>query len=108
MLGLTSSDFRIKIGGRHIINELLRDLDLSQEQLDTCFLTSDKKGKISDEQIISLLLDQNIPQNSVNRIFEIIKIDAIEQVEKYLGRENLILKELKEFFSLAEIAGIAD
>jgi histidyl-tRNA synthetase len=107
-MGLTSSDVKVHIGSRSVLGELFDASGIDKKHFDTCFLVIDKRGKISDEQIVELLKKESVPQTDIEKIFELMSIQSLEQVIEQLGNDNWSVVEIKELFDIAKNMGFAD
>ena len=107
-MGLTSNDVKVHIGSRSVLGELFEASGIDKKHFDACFLVIDKRGKISDEQMIELLKKEGVPQADIDRIFKLMSIQSLEQVVEELGPDNWSVNEIKELFAIAENMGFAD
>ncbi len=107
-MGLTSSDLKVHIGSRKILGELFDKSGIDSKHFAACFLVIDKKGKISDEQMKELLKEEGVPQEDIDKVFELMNIQSLEQITEQLGAGNSSIAEIKELFTIAEQMGFAD
>ncbi|MCP4179567.1 MAG: histidine--tRNA ligase [bacterium] len=107
-MGLTSSEFKVHIGSRSILGELFDISGINKEYFAACFLVIDKLGKISKEQMVELLKEEGVPQEDINKIFDLMSIQSIEQVINKLGNDNWSVIEIKKLFSIAKDMGFED
>jgi len=107
-MGLTSSDIKVHIGSRSVLGELFDASGIDKKHFDACFLVIDKRGKISDEQMVELLKEEGVPQTDIDKIFKLISIQSLEQVIEQLGNDNWSVIEIKELFAIAKSMGFAD
>lgn len=108
LMGLSSKELRIHIGSRAILGELFDFSGIDKKYFDACFLVIDKKGKITNEQMVELLKEDGVPQSDIDKIFKLISIKSLEQVEEQLGNDNWAVLEVKELFYLAKDMGFDD
>ncbi len=107
-MGLTSRDVKVHIGSRSVLGELFNISGIDKKHFDACFLVIDKRGKISDEQMVELLKKEGVPQEDIEKIFKLMSIQTLEQVTEQLGSDNWSVLEIKELFAIAEAMGFAD
>ena len=105
-MGLSEKDIQIHIGSRKLLVELLSKFDLSENQIMACYMALDKRGKISDDEIKKLMLNENIPESVIVNLFEIMSVKSLKDASKFLSEDSEAVKELNEFFSFAEAYGI--
>ncbi len=96
-MGLKTSDFKVHVSSRKFLGELLEQSGIDKEKHAQVFLALDKRGKMPDEEIASMLRDGGLTEAEVKATF------AIMDTKDYTASP-----ELKELFHLAEIAGFAD
>jgi len=96
-MGLSSSDFRVKVSSRRFLGELLERGGIPPEKHAQAFLALDKRGKMPDSEIAAMLRDGGFSEEETASTF------AIMDVKSYEG-----CPELEELFTLAEAAGFAD
>lgn len=107
-LGLTSDDFKVRVGSRTLLGELFAAFGLDPAHYSACFLALDKRGKITDDEIRTLLAGEGIPEDAIGRIFELMAIQTLEQAEERTGKDSRGIAELRELFAVAEPLGIGD
>jgi histidyl-tRNA synthetase len=107
-MGLTSDDVKVHIGNRSLLGELFDASGIDQKYFAPCFLVIDKRGKISDEQMIELLKKEGVPQEDIDKIFKLMSIQSLEQIAKQLGNDSPSIMEINKLFDIAENMGFAD
>ena len=107
-MGLTSNDLKVHIGSRKILGDLFDSTGINSDHFAACFLVIDKKGKISDEQMKELLKEEGVPQEDIDKVFDLLKIQTLEEIIEKLGNDNSSVVEIKELFTIAEQMGFAD
>lgn len=107
-MGLTSADFKVRVGSRALLMELFAGSGIGQEHFMACCLALDKRGKITDEEVAALLKGEGLDQENISRVFELLGLHTLEQIAAKVGEESAALANLKELFALAEEMGIGD
>ena len=96
-MGLSSSDFKVRVSSRRFLGDLLAKSGIAPERHAQVFLALDKRGKMPDAEIAAMLRDGGLSEADVAATF------AIMDTKSYAG-----CAELEELFALAETAGFAD
>ncbi len=96
-MGLTTSDFKVRVSSRRFLGELLAESGIPAERHAQVFLALDKRGKMPDGEIAAMLKDGGLSDAETQAAFTIMET-------KDFSRSP----ELVELFRLAEIAGFAD
>ncbi len=108
LLGLSSSEVKIHFSSRRLLSELLVSLGIDERFHQAAFLALDKRGKISDEEIVKLLLDEGVSMEGTELVFGLLNIESLSDVEAILKEETPGLVNIKEFVKLAKIYNLDD
>lgn len=108
-------EFTIKINNRKILNGLYESINQTEKSVDIMRII-DKIDKIGDQAVMEELAKIEVPEESINKIMQFIKIDgtADEKLQKLqsLGIENdtykLGVEELGEVVKYIRLFGIED
>ena len=108
-------EFTIKINNRKILNGLYESINQTEKSVDIMRII-DKIDKIGDQAVIEELEKIEVPEESINKIMQFIKIDGTtdEKLQKLqsLGIENdtykLGVEELGEVVKYIRLFGIED
>ena len=106
-MGLSEKEVQVHIGSRKLLVELLSEFELADNQIMSCYMALDKKGKISDDEIKKLMLQENISESVVDKLFEIMSVDTFEEIKSYLPETSEAIAELNEFFAFADAYNIS-
>lgn len=107
-LGLTPSDFQVRIGSRALLGELFKVIGIGQEHFAASCLALDKRGKISDEETRDLLRAEGLSPEAVDRVFQLLAIRSLEEAEKQLGEGSAAVADLRSLFALSGDLGFRD
>ncbi|NLL84478.1 MAG: histidine--tRNA ligase [Lentisphaerae bacterium] len=107
-MGLPNNAYRIRVNNRALLAEVLAKLGVADHQHAAIFLALDKRGKISDAEISSLLTTAGLDNATIAKAFEILAVTSLDQVADIVGSDSTALADLKELFHLASLYGIAD
>ena len=116
-MGLTSEEFKVRIGSRALLMELFAGSGIGQEHFLACCLALDKRGKISDEEVAALLRGKGLEpyydgggmdDDSIASVFELLGLHTLEQIAAKVGEGSAALAELRELFALAGQLGFGD
>jgi histidyl-tRNA synthetase len=108
LLGLSSAEVKIHFSSRRLLSELLAALGIDEKFHQAAFLALDKRGKISDEEIVKLLLHEGVSREGTELVFGLLNIESLSDVEAILKEETPGLLNLKEFIKLAKIYNLDD
>ena len=108
-------EFTIKINNRKILNGLYESINQTEKAVDIMRII-DKIDKIGDQAVMEELAKIEVPEESINKIMQFIKIDGTtdEKLQKLqsLGIENdtykLGVEELGEVVKYIRLFGIED
>ena len=108
-------EFTIKINNRKILNGLYESINQTEKSVDIMRII-DKIDKIGDQAVIEELEKIEVPEESINKIMQFIKIDGTtdEKLKKLqtLGIENdtykMGVEELGEVVKYIRLFGIED
>lgn len=108
-------EFTIKINNRKILNGLYESINQTEKSVDIMRII-DKIDKIGDQAVMEELAKIEVPEESINKIMQFIKIDGTtdEKLQKLqsLGIENdtykLGVEELGEVVKYIRLFGIED
>lgn len=108
-------EFTIKINNRKILNGLYESINQTEKSVDIMRII-DKIDKIGDQAVMEELEKIEVPEESINKIMQFIKIDGTtdEKLQKLqsLGIENdtykLGVEELGEVVKYIRLFGIED
>ncbi|MCX7017413.1 MAG: histidine--tRNA ligase [Candidatus Sumerlaeota bacterium] len=107
-LGFSCSDLQVRVGSRALLGELFALCGLVPEQYSACFLVLDKRGKIADEEIASLLADAGISKSRIGPILDMTSIRTLEEAQSRAGASSRAISDLRELFTVAEPMGFRD
>lgn len=96
-MGLSPSDFEVRVSSRKFLGELLAASGIPPEKHQQVFLALDKRGKMPDGEIAAMLRDGGLSDAEVEATFSIMETKSCEASA-----------ELTELFHLASVAGFAD
>jgi histidyl-tRNA synthetase len=107
-MGMPDDAYRIRVNNRELLAELLAASGIAQDNHAAVFLALDKRGKISDDDIAVLLRAEGLGDDAINKTFELLSIETLDQAAALAGPDSPALAALYELFALAEVYGIAD
>jgi histidyl-tRNA synthetase len=115
-LGIDHRTVNVYIGSRALLSDLLRLFRISPAHSELTFLALDKREKIGDDGVADLLDRQGISTVDIERIFSLLSLKSIEDVETRFRNGTpsrseespSSLAEIKELFSLGEVYGVDD
>ncbi|MEN8904419.1 MAG: histidine--tRNA ligase [Clostridiales bacterium] len=105
--GLTKKDFIIKYNSRQIMQELFLNLDLTENEMKTAFLVLDKKGKVSNDVLKSMLKEDGLDSLKIDNIINLLEIKDFNEIKNILGDSKGVLNIL-EFNEFLKSFGIEE
>ena len=107
-MGMPDGAYRIHVNSRALLGELLDKRGFAPETHAAVFLALDKRGKIPDDAIASLLREEGLPEESIPGVFDLMKIDSLDAAAAIAGEDSPAVARLRELFRLAGLYGFAD
>ena len=107
-MGMPDGAYKIHVNNRALLAELLAKSGIAPEHHAAVFLALDKRGKITDEEIATLLKTEGLDEPAVRKTFELLAVQTLDQAAELAGPDSPALVTLRELFALASIYGIAD
>jgi histidyl-tRNA synthetase len=101
-LGLDGGDFRVRFSSRALLSELLGGLGLAPEHHAATFLALDKRGKLPDAEIRSLLVANGLDAAACDNVFALLAVQTLDAAAALLGRpDSPALANLRAFLTFA-------
>lgn len=107
-MGLPDTAWRIHVSSRALLGELLAKSGIPAEQHPAVFIALDKRGKISDEEIASLLRAEGLDDVAIAKTFELLAVTSLEAAAALAGEDSPAIANLRELFDLAARMGFGD
>lgn len=107
-LGLGAADVRVHVSSRAILSDLLAHLGIPREHHAATFLALDKRGKIPDEEITTLLRDSGLDTGHIDAAFKVMSIASLDDVAAILGGATPSIAQLRTFCDLMKTYDLAD
>lgn len=107
-MGMPDGAYKIHVNNRALLAELLAKSGIAPEHHAAVFLALDKRGKITDDEIATLLKTEGLDEPAVRKTFELLAVQTLDQAAELAGPDSPALATLRELFALAETCGIAD
>jgi histidyl-tRNA synthetase len=108
LMGLTKDHFRIHFSSRALLADLLLSLGIASEHHAATFLALDKRGKITDDAIKTLLLDEGVSPEAVPAIFSLLEVSDLTHARDMLGSDTEAYLQILDFLETLESYGVAD
>ncbi len=105
-MGLPDDAYRIHISSRALLGELLQQLNIDASHHEAVFLALDKRGKLPDEEIIKLLTNEGLSQDTITTTFELLNIQSFDDAKKIAADDSPAIARLETLFALAKAYGI--
>ena len=107
-LGLCSADFAVFFSSRALLADLLARLGIPEQHHAATFLALDKRGKVPDEEIRSLLAGAGLKAKDMGPVLELLQVADLDQAVSMLGEETRAVRDIRFFLTQIEAYGISD
>ncbi len=107
-MGMPADAFRIHVNNRALLSELLDKSGIAAAHHPAVFLALDKRGKIPDEAIATLLREEGLDETAIAKTFELLAVETLDQAAEMAGADSPAIARLRELFTLAKVYGIED
>ena len=107
-LGLTSSDFQVRIGSRALLGELFDARKFNKAHFASACLMLDKRGKISDEKVHDLLQAEGLSDVDIETVFSILSIVHLQEAAQILKEKTKALTDLERLFEAMTHYGLRE
>ncbi len=107
-LGLSAADVRVHVNSRAVLSDLLAKLGIPREHHAATFLALDKRGKVEDQDIRTMLTDAGLDATHVDAAFRMLAISTLDEVAAALGERTAALAHLESFFETMAGYGMRD
>lgn len=104
-MGMPDDAWRIHVSSRALLGELLAKSGIPAEQHAAVFIALDKRGKISDEEIASLLRTEGLGDDAIAKTFQLLGVTTLEEAAALAGAESPAIQNLRDLFRHAELMG---
>ncbi len=107
-LGLGAGDIRVHASSRALLSDLMARVGIPRDHHAATFLALDKRGKIPDGELATLLRDNGLGPEHIEAAFRVLAIASLEDAAAMLGEDTPSIRQLRLFFSLLRSYGLAD
>jgi len=107
-MGLSAADFRVHVSSRALLSELLAASGIPAENHPQVFLALDKRGKMPDEELAKMMLDNGLSDADAAAAFKILDLKTLDEAAALVAPDSPSVANLRELFRLAGLAGFAD
>lgn len=108
-LGLTQSDFRVRISSRALLADILSAAGITPDHHDATFLALDKRGKLPDDKIKELLTDAGVSPKMQMAVFAVLTLNTLDEVRTLLAdRESQALRDLDDCLAGLAAYGLSE
>lgn len=106
-LGLSEHHFRIHFNSRALLTELFAAIGISDQHHQAAFMALDKRGKVEDSVLVSLLRDEGCSEDVIESLFSLLTINSLDDARARLTTDSPAIAELENFLKAAEAYGIS-
>jgi histidyl-tRNA synthetase len=97
----------LRLGDRTLLEKLFAATGIPTDHFLAVCLALDKRGKINDEEMADLLKGEGLDQANVERAFQLLAIQSMDEAEALL-EDKAPIEPMKELFALMENYGWGD
>ncbi|NQT81791.1 histidine--tRNA ligase [bacterium] len=94
--GLGKDDFKVFLSNRRLLATLLRSKGLPDEKFAEVCVVIDKKGKVAEPALKEMMENLGLSAAMVDGVFEVLRVDSLEEAEGLLVGTNTSLEALEE------------
>ncbi len=106
-VGLSRTDFTVAFSSRLLLSELLESVGIEDAHHQATYLALDKRGKVSDEDICSLLEEEGLGKDQVDAVFSLMTIQTVDDAAERLSPDSVALADVRSFEALLADYGLA-
>lgn len=107
-LGLDQSAVSIRFSSRALLSDIFATLGISEDHHAATFLALDKRGKVDDAELAAQLGAQGIKGDTTQKVFDLLKIQTLDEVKSLIGSTTGALANINEFVDLLDAYGMSD
>ena len=110
-VGLTADDIVVKISSRKMLAGILRQIGITDGQLDEVYTVLDKRSKLPPEVFTELLADKVPDKNMCQKILKLMEVGKLEQIGESFELNEKAKEsagQLEKVFQLLDSMGVAD
>jgi histidyl-tRNA synthetase len=109
LMGLGPGDICVHFNSRGLISDLLEKLGIPAERHSAIYLVLDKKGKITDDEMRTMLAEGGLEPGAVDAVNSLFRVGSLEEARAILGTPTpslerlLALEQLLRGYGLGEV-----
>ncbi len=107
-MGMPDNAWHIHVSSRALLGELLAKSGIPQEQHPAVFIALDKRGKISDEEIATLLANEGLDADAIAKTFQLLGVTTLEGAAALAGEDSPAIADLRSLFEMANAMGYGE
>lgn len=107
-LGIPDRAWRIHINSRSLLAELLTAQGVAPANHGAVFMALDKRGKIPEAEILSILAGHGIKGQLANRVFDLVNLASLEDAASVVGNQSPALCELRFVLDKLDAYGLGE
>jgi histidyl-tRNA synthetase len=108
LLGLNKKDFTVKFSSRALLADLLASLQINPSLCQSVFMILDKRGKISDSEIQTMLIGAGLDSSSVQRVFDLLAVKSLGDAEALLKTASTAHSNILRFLDCINAYNLGD
>ncbi len=95
-VGMGKNDFKVFLSNRRLLAALLKSRGLPEEKFAEVCVVIDKKWRVTEAALEGMMGELGLSSTMVNAVFEVLRIETLEQAERLLVEGNAPLDALDE------------
>lgn len=108
LMGVPDQAYKVRLSSRTLLAELLLKTGIPANQHDAVFLALDKRGKVSDTEILELLKEEGLDGSACDAALKLLEINTLQDARLQTGDDSPALFSLLQLFEILEDYGIRE
>ena len=108
LLGLHTEDYKVFFSSRKLLGDLLANLGIPPELHKATFLALDKRGRISDDDLQSMLHETGHAPAQCDAVCQLMDVNSLDQAAALLADDTPSLREIRAFCAVSEQYELSD
>ena len=106
-MGLTKKEFKVFINDRRILNSILTQINVPKDMHNTVMVILDKRDKISQEVLVTMLEDAGMSDKQVGQLNEFLSNTDLKDLQANLS-DTTGVENLDNLMDMMDTAGYSD
>ncbi len=108
LLGLQPGEVFVHLSSRALLSDMLSVIGIAPDKQPVVFPALDKKGKLDDDSIVTLLSNGGLDQSGIESVFRVAAIASVEEAANLLGGMPPSLRGVSDLLDNLALYGLRD